>query len=130
MSLDLSIQFAGRLKRLTNVDRKQVYVTAYNLAKRHAKFIDEGKLRVYLMQRKERTRQVPLFYCKASYFNAEKCVVASGSEYGIVPVLNQALDRIKGMLIQEKEKSVRRYNSLNDRELNDIEMLSSRLNEV
>ena len=116
MSLDLSVKFAGRLKRLTNTDRVQIYETAYNLAKRHAKFIDGGKLRVYLTQHKEKTRNVPLFYCKAHYFNAEKRVTASGSEYGIVPTLNQALDRIQGMLIQEKERNVRRYNGLNDRQ--------------
>lgn len=129
MSLDLSVKFAGRLKRLTNTDREQIYVTVYNLAKRHTKFIDDGKLRVYLTQRKEKTRQVPLFYCKASYFNAEKYVVASGSEYGIVPALNQALDRIKGMLIQGKERGIRRYNLLNDRKDGD-DMLFSRLKEM
>src|SRR3989338_4839495 len=116
MSLDLSFKFAGRLKRLTNIDRVQIYETAYNLAKRHAKFIDKGKLRVYLTQQKEKTRNVPLFYCKAHYFNAVKRVTASGSEYGIVPTLNQTLDRIQGMLIQEKERKIRRYNGLNDRQ--------------
>ncbi|MBI2107128.1 hypothetical protein HYT57_04025 [Candidatus Woesearchaeota archaeon] len=116
MNLDLSVKFAGRLNRLTNIDRVQIYATAYNLAKRHAKFMNGGKLRVYLAQRREKTRNVPLFYCKAHYFNAEKRVMASGSEYGIVPTLNQALDRIQGMLVQEKEKNVRRYNGLSDRQ--------------
>ncbi len=129
MSLDLSVKLAGRLKRLTNIDREEIYLTVYNLAKRHTKFIDDGKLRVYLTQRREKTRQVPLFYCRASYFNAEKHVVASGSEYGIIPALNQALDRIKGMLIQEKEKNVRRYNWLNDEE-DSTDMLLSRLKRI
>ena len=130
MNLDLSVQFAGRLRRLTNTDRVQIYATAYDLAQRHAKLIDGGKLKIYLMQQKERTRQVPLFYCRASYINADKHIAASGSEYGIVPTLNQALDRIQGMLIQEKEKNVRRYNGLNNGELDGIDVLPSRLKEI
>ncbi|MBI4158702.1 hypothetical protein HY500_00405 [Candidatus Woesearchaeota archaeon] len=116
MNLDLSVQFAGRLKRLTGVDRGQIYETAYNLAMRHAKVMEGGKLRVRLMQKKEKTRQVPLFHCRANYFNADKNIAATGSEYGIVPTLNQALDKIQCRIIQEKEKNLRRYNGLNDRE--------------
>jgi len=108
MKLDLSVKFAGRLKKLANVDKKEIYNTAYELAKRHSKFIDGGELRVYIAQRKEKTRQVPLFYCKANYFNSGSMVFATGSEYGVTPVLNQTLNKIQNRLVRIKEKAINR----------------------
>ncbi|MBS3153097.1 hypothetical protein J4426_00830 [Candidatus Woesearchaeota archaeon] len=108
MKLDLSVKFAGRLKRLANIDKKEIYNVAYELAKKHSKFIDGGKLDVYLTQRKEKTRQIPLFYCKANYFNSGNQVVASGSEYGITPTLNRAFSKIQTRLVQRKEKAINR----------------------
>ncbi|MBS3156408.1 hypothetical protein J4413_04245 [Candidatus Woesearchaeota archaeon] len=108
MKIDLSVKFAGRLKKLANVDKKEIYNAAYELAERHSKFIDGGKLSIYITQRNEKTRQVPLFYCRANYSNSGNQVVASGSEYGITPTLNKAFGRIQDRLVQKKEKAINR----------------------
>ncbi len=108
MKLDLSVKFAGRLKKLANVDKKEIYNAAYELAKRYSNFIDGGKLNVYLSQKKEKTRQVPLFYCRANYSNSGNYVFASGREYGITPTLNRTFSRIQSRLVQRKEKAINR----------------------
>ena len=103
----VSVKFAGKLRRLTPIDKRQMKATILNLVQRHGRVMRAGALNVYLKQHNERFRQLPLFLCRAKLWNRGRSTVARGMEYGVWQTVDNTLDKIERKMVEHKERGLR-----------------------
>jgi len=104
--VNVSVKLDGRLRRLAPVDKNVIKSDISEVVGRHSRLIKHGELKLHIKQHRQRFRQVPLFLCKARFWNNGTRVIANVGEYGIWQSVERALTRIEGKLIQEKERGL------------------------
>lgn len=106
-NVSVSVKFAGRLRNVAPIDRKQIAESVVNLVSRRKRVIRSGALNLDIRQNNERFRKVPLFLCRARFWNRGRNIAATGEEYGIWQTVDNALDKIEQKIIQYKERGLR-----------------------
>lgn len=98
---NVSVQFAGRLKDLSNIDKREITIEIQHLVEKYNRTLS-GRIDLYIKQNKEVIHQIPLFYCKAKLLNSNGFYKAYGHEYGIKQTVDQALANIHKQIIKKK----------------------------
>ncbi|MBI2105436.1 hypothetical protein HYT56_01200 [Candidatus Woesearchaeota archaeon] len=98
------MQFAGKLETLNMHDRQAMKGWVERFLEKQGKFVDNGLLKLRLEQRREKFREVPLFFCRANFFTDRGKFIATGEEYGIQQCVNIALNKVKKQLLRQKSK--------------------------
>jgi len=98
------MQFAGKLETLNAYDRQAVKGWIERFLDKQEKFVNNGELKLVVKQRREKFREIPLFFCRANFFTDKGRFTATGEEYGIQQCVNIALNKVKRQLLKQKSK--------------------------
>jgi ribosome-associated translation inhibitor RaiA len=106
--VSVSVKFSGKLKRLATIDKQIIRSTIQGLVSKHGRILSSGAINLDIKQNGIKFRQIPLFECKANFWNTTnrkvRNIVATGQEYGIWQTVDRALNKIERKLVQQKEK--------------------------
>ena len=105
----VNVRFSGKLRRLASIDKQAIMSTINNLVDKHRRTIKYGSINMDIKQNGIKYRQIPLFECKANFYNKEdsgKVIVATGEEYGIWQTVDKALNRIERKIVEYKERNL------------------------
>jgi ribosome-associated translation inhibitor RaiA len=107
MTLNLSLNFDGKLKHLNFEDREQIISGIGNQLEKMNKFGNSVDARVSLRQFSRRTlRDLPMISASVTVYTRLGKFIAKGFEYGIDSSVNKAVKKIETQIMKVKSKSL------------------------
>ena len=107
MTLNLSLNFDGKLKHLNFEDREQIISGIGDKLEKMDRFGNDVYAKVSLKQFARRTlRDLPMISATVTVYTRLGRFIAKGFEYGIDSSVNKAVKKIETQIMKVKSKSL------------------------